>query len=224
MSIIGDFVKAAVESGKSMINSITAVQAISFGALSLILLTLFLLNGPHQEHLTPLKVYSCWYAKWFALGILSTVGLGMGTFVLFLGPFVARCSTAAAQCRSTAFAVFGPRAFTCQGPAGPHGLLAVLNKVKWEVLVWGCGTAVGHLPSFTLSRYAGQLEAAPLMNRLKRFGVFMGSGLLFFTLASVPDILVYTDTCIYRRRIRSLITAFWLPVTTIPCRSVASGC
>lgn len=190
MAVLFEFSKAAIDSAKAVLSTITAVQAISCGALALFMTTLFLLNGPHQEHLTPIKIYACWYAKWFALGVLSTIGLGMGTFVLFLGPFVARCATAASHCRSTDFAVFGPRAFQCASTGGNAvGPMSVLNKVKWEVLVWGVGTAVGHLPSFMLSRYAGQMKAAPFMERLKRFSAFIGGGLLFFLLASVLIIL-----------------------------------
>ena len=120
----------------------------------------------------------------------------MGTFVLFLGPFVARCAVAAAQCRSCDFPVFGPRAFQQCASMGKDvylswPVLSVLNKVKAEVFVWGVGTAVGHLPSFLLSRYAGQRGAAPLLDRFKGFSVFIGGGFLFFLLASVLLLLLF---------------------------------
>jgi hypothetical protein len=193
--VVCNFSKSVCESGKALFSTVSPAQAISVSALVIFIVTLFTLHGPHQEHLTPVKVYAAWYSKWFALGVLSTIGLGMGTFVLFLGPFIAACASAASKCKSVDFAVFGPRAFSCPSSTSPplgtqYGVLAILNKVKWEVFVWGVGTAVGHLPGFVLSSYAGHLKAAPLLDRFKKFGACVGSGLLFFSLACVPHIYI----------------------------------
>lgn len=49
------------------------------------------------------------------LGILSSVGLGTGlhTFVLYLGPFIAKVTLAATECNSVDFPLTGPQAFLC---------------------------------------------------------------------------------------------------------------
>lgn len=177
------------ESIRGLCDSCSPAMVISISALLVFMLTVFALNGPHQQHLTPIKVLAAWYSKWFVLGVLSTVGLGVGTFLLFLGPFVARCATAANYCRSVDFPVFGPKAFTCNSTASTnYDVLAILNKVKWEVFIWGLGTAFGYLPSFVLTRYAGKRGAAPLLEKLVPLSNLMGV-IGFFYLASVSMIL-----------------------------------
>ncbi|ODM95038.1 Vacuole membrane protein 1 [Orchesella cincta] len=46
-----------------------------------------------------------WYSYWVFLGILSSVGLGTGlhTFLLYLGPFIAKVTLAAQECGSVQF-------------------------------------------------------------------------------------------------------------------------
>jgi hypothetical protein len=46
-----------------------------------------------------------WYGYWVFLGILSSVGLGTGlhTFVLYLGPFIAKVALAAQECGTLDF-------------------------------------------------------------------------------------------------------------------------
>jgi hypothetical protein len=62
----------------------------------MILLRLFLLQ---------LKNSAYWYGYWVFLGILSSVGLGTGlhTFVLYLGPFIAKVTLAAQECGTLDF-------------------------------------------------------------------------------------------------------------------------
>ena len=44
-------------------------------------------------------------AYWLGLGVLSSIGLGTGlhTFLLYLGPFIAKVTLAAYECNSLAF-------------------------------------------------------------------------------------------------------------------------
>lgn len=46
-----------------------------------------------------------WFSYWVFLGILSSVGLGTGlhTFLLYLGPFIAKVTLAAQECGSVQF-------------------------------------------------------------------------------------------------------------------------
>jgi hypothetical protein len=119
--------------------------------------TLCMFDGPHQAYLEPLRSAFMWYGRWIVLGILSSVGLGTGahTFLLFLGPFIARVTTAAYICKSTDFPLYGPNSLLC--PTEPYEkvtvtLLSILNKIKWEAFSWGLGTAIGELPPYLVAR------------------------------------------------------------------------
>lgn len=128
-------------------------------SLSLLVL-LFAINyteGAHQVYLKPIQESALWYGRWFVLGVLSSVGLGTGahTFLLFLGPFIARVTTTAYTCKTVAFSLSGDEHMAC--PSGRYQkvavtLLMILDKVKWEAFAWGVGTAVGELPPYLISR------------------------------------------------------------------------
>lgn len=184
------FASAVKESTVQSVELIGAMPLLTIVTLAVFLFTAFSLEGPHQKHILPIKIYAAWYSKWFALGVLSTVGLGLGTFLLFLGPFIAKCATTAHSCRSVDFQVFGPRAFSCSstGSTG-YGPLDVLNKIKVEVLLWGLGTAFGYLPTFLLARLAGQKRSAPLLENLVPVGRAIGL-LGFIYLASVSSAFI----------------------------------
>lgn len=66
-------------------------------------------QGPHSLYLDQFQYYAFWYGRWFFLGVLSSIGLGTGahTFLLFLGPFIARVTTLAYECGNLDFATEG---------------------------------------------------------------------------------------------------------------------
>lgn len=78
-------------------------------AVSLIsvLSTYVLLNtkGPHHDLVQNVYGQVLWCLYWTGLGILSSVGLGTGlhTFLLYLGPHIARVTLAAYECGGTNF-------------------------------------------------------------------------------------------------------------------------
>lgn len=122
-----------------------------------LIVSLWIVDGPHQVYFGPIKNIVMWYGRWIVLGILSSVGLGTGahTFLLFLGPFIARVTTAAYVCRSIAFPLFGVDSLLC--PMEPFekvslSLLMIVNKIKWEAFAWGLGTALGELPPYLIAR------------------------------------------------------------------------
>ena len=63
------------------------------------------IEGAHQQIINDSKDQLLWGLYWIWLGILSSVGLGTGlhTFLLFLGPFIAKVTLAAYECGSTDF-------------------------------------------------------------------------------------------------------------------------
>ncbi|EPZ33300.1 hypothetical protein O9G_001712 [Rozella allomycis CSF55] len=96
-----------------------------------------------------------WYGLWFVYGVASSIGLGFGlhTFVLFLGPFIAKVAIAAFHCNSIDFSMVGFSDIHCvKSPGSLIGALDVINKVKYEAFFWGAGTAFGELPPFFIAR------------------------------------------------------------------------
>jgi hypothetical protein len=75
-----------------------------------------------------------YYGYWILLGIASSIGLGTGlhTFVLFLGPFIAK-QTIAHQSLS---------------------FFEIYKLVLPEAFSWGTGTAIGELPPYFIARGA----------------------------------------------------------------------
>ena len=73
-----------------------------------------LLSNTTQYILTA-KDVSYFIVWWVTLGVLSSVGLGTGlhTFVLYLGPYIARGTLALTECGTMNVAFEGPDAFTC---------------------------------------------------------------------------------------------------------------
>ena len=68
---------------------------IIFGILALSAFAL--LDGPHTAYRQELYDFTIFAAYWILLGVASSIGLGTGlhTFVLYLGPHIARVTLAA---------------------------------------------------------------------------------------------------------------------------------
>ncbi|KAJ2144286.1 hypothetical protein IW137_002321 [Coemansia sp. RSA 1287] len=155
------------------------------------------IRGPHTRVISSLDGTISWYSYWVVLGILSSIGLGAGlhTFVLFLGPHIARVTLTAHECQSVVFAVRGSGAFECI-QAGGAGFSDILQKVILESLCWGAGTAIGELPPYFIARAAARgsnlepTRGESLKDRtllfvhtlLRRFGFL---GILLF--AAIPN-------------------------------------
>ncbi|UJR13494.1 hypothetical protein I4U23_000508 [Adineta vaga] len=131
------------------------------------LLFLYKTEGAHQSSIQTIETLVFWSLYWLGLGIASSIGLGTGlhTFLLYLGPFIARVTLAAYECDSVQF----PR------PPYPNEIICpltnltkqidflaighvsfwkILWKVKLEAFFWGLGTALGELPPYFMARAA----------------------------------------------------------------------
>ncbi|KAL3068330.1 hypothetical protein niasHT_030621 [Heterodera trifolii] len=102
-----------------------------------------------------------WCFYWLGLGVLSSIGLGTGlhTFLLYLGPHIARVTLAAFECNSLDFPEPPyPDDVTCSTDGMGHSSLVtlwtIIAKVRLESLMWGAGTALGELPPFFMARAA----------------------------------------------------------------------
>lgn len=68
------------------------------------------IQGEHLPIIKYIETSTRWYGGWIMLGIASSIGLGTGlhTFMLFLGPFIARATITAANCGNLDFETQGP--------------------------------------------------------------------------------------------------------------------
>lgn len=114
---------------------------------------------PYHDSILEVESALIWYAYWCVLGIASSIGLGTGlhTFVLFLGPFVAKVTIYAFECENLDFNTRGDYAFECRSPMSSLGsvsMMAIYLKVFLESFSWGAGTAIGELPPYFVARAA----------------------------------------------------------------------
>jgi len=124
-------------------------------------LLLWLTPGAHQVHLKGVWSGLSFALLWITLGVLSSVGLGTGlhTFVLYLGPYIAKATLAATECGTLDVPLSGPQAFMCpvstaHSTAHQVTFVGLLLKVAPAALLWGAGTAIGELPPYFVSRAA----------------------------------------------------------------------
>jgi hypothetical protein len=117
-------------------------------------------EGAHREYLLSAEHLLTLCIWWIGLGILSSVGLGTGlhTFVLYLGPFIAKTTLAVTECNTLALATEGANAFQCptNSQIAPEEVTfyGIWTKVALASFLWGTGTAIGELPPYFVSRAA----------------------------------------------------------------------
>ena len=109
-------------------------------------------------------IYACY---WIGLGVLSSVGFGSGlhTFILYLGPHIAKVVLVANECNALPeylpsrwkFDHFAPcRQVSDQANQSPLTFFALYKAVFLEAFLWGAGTALGELPPYFVARAASQ--------------------------------------------------------------------
>ncbi|TPX51179.1 hypothetical protein SeLEV6574_g00434 [Synchytrium endobioticum] len=126
------------------------------GILAASLWIIYSSDGPHQKTIAFLESALLWYGYWLALGVASSIGLGTGlhTFVLFLGPFIARVTLTAYRCGSLDFDTKGPDSFQCVPVDQAVTVWQISSKLRCECLSWGAGAAFGELPPYFVARAA----------------------------------------------------------------------
>ncbi|CEF65148.1 Vacuole membrane protein 1 [Strongyloides ratti] len=135
--------------------------------------------GPHQRHIQTFEEKLLWCAYWVGLGILSSVGLGTGlhTFLLYLGPHIAKVTMAAYECNSLDFPEPPyPNEIICPNTTGNSSiatvaitLWSIVSKVRVEAFCWGAGTAIGELPPYFMARAAKLSGEEPDDEEYKEF-------------------------------------------------------
>ncbi len=98
---------------------------------------------------------------WVALGIASSIGLGTGlhTFVLYLGPWIAKFTMAAHECSAIPRMVPSKWKFSyfenCTASAHSESAISIpliYYNVFFEAFLWGLGTAIGELPPYLVAK------------------------------------------------------------------------
>ncbi|XP_035702629.1 vacuole membrane protein 1 isoform X2 [Folsomia candida] len=136
-------------------------KIVLFMTIAAILYGLHFIFGRDEPQSIKARENVYWYGYWIILGILSSVGLGTGlhTFVLYLGPFIAKVALAADECGTLDFPKppYPDQVMCPEDPDFTRGIVSVYDiicKVRWESLMWGFGTALGELPPFFMARAA----------------------------------------------------------------------
>ncbi|CAB3222207.1 unnamed protein product [Arctia plantaginis] len=117
-------------------------------------------TGPHQPYVQVVVATLAWWGWWVVLGVCSSVGLGTGlhTFLLYLGPHIARVTLAAYECGALNFPEPPyPNDIICPAEIDPNNVVSIWNimsKVRVESMMWGIGTALGELPPYFMARAA----------------------------------------------------------------------
>jgi len=137
-----------------------ATAVILTALLGIVCYLAYTTDGPHSEFIRNSEDTVLWGLYWVWLGVLSSVGLGTGlhTFLLFLGPFIARVTMAAHECGTTDFPEPPyPNEINCpdESPKGTLvSIFAIMSKVRFPAMCWGAGTALGELPPYFMARAA----------------------------------------------------------------------
>lgn len=124
-----------------------------------VLVTLTNIAGPHQSYVQSSYKQLAWCLYWCGLGVLSSVGLGTGlhTFLLYLGPHIAKVTIAAYECGSVNFPEPPyPDDIICPEASVQTAIsiFTIMSKVRLEAMCWGAGTALGELPPYFMARAA----------------------------------------------------------------------
>lgn len=131
----------------------------------IVYLILCSLEGIHSGYITYTNKIFFFCGYWILLGVASSIGLGTGlhTFVLYLGPYIAKITLAANECSH--FPIMNPNRWEfvdflpCGRPSDENNkvsLLIILLNVQIESFLWGLGTAIGELPPYFMARGAAE--------------------------------------------------------------------
>jgi len=122
----------------------------------------FFIDGPHAEYRQIVKEVSIFVGWWVGLGIASSIGLGTGlhTFVLYLGPYMAKVTMVANECNQLPTHIPNRWSYSsfekCERYSGEPtiGMHDIYYAVIIEAFLWGIGTAIGELPPYFVARAA----------------------------------------------------------------------
>lgn len=104
---------------------------------------------------------------WVLLGVASSIGLGTGlhTFVLYLGPHIAKVTMVAYECNYIPNMIpsrWNYKTFEdCPDTSGQISIWTIVYAVQLESFLWGLGTALGELPPYFIALAARLANSKP---------------------------------------------------------------
>lgn len=111
--------------------------------------------------LSEVEPMAWWALYWVGLGVASSIGLGTGlhTFVLYLGPHIAKVAFMSYECGQVAVPFpnrYAPSQFKCPVSEATESLsiFHIVQAVQLESILWGFGTAIGELPPYFVAKAA----------------------------------------------------------------------
>jgi len=118
--------------------------------------------GPHENYRETVSDFVVFCLWWIGLGVASSIGLGTGlhTFVLYLGPHIAKITMATNACNYVPEMLPSRWSFThfkqCPEYTGTPTVpvTEIYRAVIFEAFLWGLGTAIGELPPYFVARAA----------------------------------------------------------------------
>jgi len=118
-----------------------------------VVLVFMVAEGPHSPYKQVITDFVVFVAWWVLLGVASSIGLGSGlhTFVLYLGPHIAKVTIAAYKCNQVPVLVPSRWRFDHFEECGQGegvGFWSIYSAVGLEAFLWGFGTALGELPPY----------------------------------------------------------------------------
>ena len=143
------------------------------GLLGGLLSAAVIVDGPHSpvtnmQYVRLAEEFGFFAGWWVLLGVASSIGLGTGlhTFVLYLGPHIAKVTLVAYECNYVPAMVPSRWSFEsfedCPNPAAEEiSLFTVMMAVQLESFLWGLGTALGELPPYFVARAARLANSQP---------------------------------------------------------------
>ncbi|TVU01835.1 hypothetical protein EJB05_05740 [Eragrostis curvula] len=132
-------------------------------------ITLFVSDGLHKKHVQEFLNYAKFVLWWVSLGS------GLHTFVLYLGPHIALFTIKAVQCGRVDLKMapydtiqlkagpswldkkcseFGAPVYPTSAHSVRIPVFDLLPQIQLEAVLWGIGTALGELPPYFISRAA----------------------------------------------------------------------
>ena len=177
--------------------------SIALTTLSIYILIHFIANEWCQSCIEQMDRVLTFVAFWIGLGVLSSIGLGTGlhTFILYLGPKVAKFVMASYECgyvvqmRPSRYSL--DPVFHCAKTGAPVTFCNLFLNIWLEGFLWGLGTAIGELPPYIVSKTAAirgkrlEMEGEKKWYSIARDRIFdyiqRNSFMTILLLASIPN-------------------------------------
>ncbi|OMJ73125.1 hypothetical protein SteCoe_28272 [Stentor coeruleus] len=133
------------------------IHWIIISAITFLSLSVYFVPGPHKPAVNLIEEIFLFASWWVLLGVASSIGLGTGlhTFVLYLGPHIAKVTMVAYECNYIPKMLPSRWSYStfedCPDTSGEMSVWTIIYAVQLESFLWGLGTALGELPPYFIA-------------------------------------------------------------------------